>query len=481
VAANTSEDVDAETGDSETNNDADVFVGLLAVGAVGDVTQVPANTVVVLEGTGNEIRQSNTNLVFVSGASNTQEGNNSADLFQDADATSGDAVGGQVIGVVSAGDTAVDATNNSSESDVSTGDAESTNDAVAFVGLLSLGEVGDVTVTQNNTAVVTGDNNTVDQTNTALVDIVGAANDQIGDNEFDHAQEAVATSGDGVAGQVIGVVTSSGGSADVVGANRSENSDISSGNADSSNDSDVFVGLLSAGEVGDITVSQVNDTEIVDGDNNTVEQINEASILGAGAANTQDGDNTFDGAQNANSASGDGVGGQVIGIVSTGDTSVDATSRSTDVDVSTGDSEASNEVDAFSGLLAEGSIGDTTVDQTNTATITGVDDADVSQSNFAEFTGDAAANFHLGDDDHEVDQSASSFSGDGVAGQVLGVVTAAGGTADVVIANESVDVDAESGDGDHANDDEAFVGLQVEGAIGDRSQTQDNTAVIGGV
>jgi hypothetical protein len=52
-----------------------------------------------------------------------------------------------------------------------------------------------------------------------------------------------------------------------------------------------------------------------------------------------------------------------------------------------------------------------------------------------------------------------------VAGQVAGVVTSAGGSADLVLANTSEDSDAESGDGDFDNNDESFTGLNASGAI----------------
>ena len=97
-------------------------------------------------------------------------------------------------------------------------------------------------------------------------------------------------SGDGVGGQVIGVVTS-GGSASVVAANTSTNIDISTGDARAFNDAAAFVGLNSSSET-------------------AVFNLFAADVLNAATAtNVQEGDNKLDARQSATSASGDGVGG----------------------------------------------------------------------------------------------------------------------------------------------------------------------------
>ncbi len=67
-----------------------------------------------------------------------------------------------------------------------------------------------------------------------------------------------------------------------------------------------------------------------------------------------------------------------------------------------------------------------------------------------------------GDISSELAQDANAVSGDAVAGQVAGVVTSAGGSADLVLANTSEDVDGESGDASFDNDVEEFVGQQIE-------------------
>ena len=275
------------------------------------------------------------------------------------------------------------------------------NDAASFVGL-----TGGTT-----TALSAADDNILNG---------NAANVQLGDNAYDLAQDATATTGDGVGGQVIGVVTSAGGSADVVAANTSEGVDIETGDADANNDAAAFVGLNATGTAGLA-----------------------ADILNASATNVQEGDNELSAAQDATSASGDGVGGSVIGVVSAGDASVDATNHSEDVDVETGDADSANDFAAFVGL-------------TNGST-TALNAADILNGN--------AANVQEGDNAKDLSQSADATSGDAVAGQVAGVVTSAGGSADLVLANTSEDADAESGDGEFDNSDESFTGLNASGAI----------------
>jgi len=339
-------------------------------------------------------------------ATNVQEGDNDTSTSQSGSANSGDAVAGQVAGVVSSGDASVDATNRSEDVDVSTGDADAFNTSDSFVGLTA----GAATV---------------------LADIINdaAVNVQEGDNSYDLTQDATATSGDGVGGQVIGVVTSAGGSADVVAANTSEDVDIDTGDTDASNDAEAFVGLNDAGVV----------QFLADIDNLT-------------ANNVQEGDNDLEAAQTATAASGDGVGGQVLGVVSAGDASVDATNRSEDVDISTGDADSSNDFFAFVGLTN----GDTVFGGVVGASPTAV---------ASDIVNDDAVNVQEGDNDKSLTQDANATSGDGVAGQVAGVVTSAGGSADLVLANTSLDSDADSGDGTFDNFDDSFTGLNAFGTV----------------
>src|SRR4051794_906286 len=61
------------------------------------------------------------------------------------------------------------------------------------------------------------------------------------------------------------------------------------------------------------------------------------------ASNVQQGDNKTNTSQGGSTKSGDSVGGQVAGVVSSGATSVDATNKSDNVDISTGDARGAND------------------------------------------------------------------------------------------------------------------------------------------
>jgi hypothetical protein len=288
--------------------------------------------------------------------------------------------------------------------DISTGDARGENNSSAFVGLNS----------SSDTSVVSAD----------VLNRAGTTNLQEGDNKYDLNQTLTATSGDGVGGEVIGVVTSAGGSASVVAANTSTNVDIDTGDSRAFNDAAAFVGLNSS------TGTTVNNADIL----NT-----------ASGTNVQEGDNKVNANQTATSTSGDGVGGQVLGVVSAGAASVDATNRSDTVDISTGDSRSGNDFAAFVGL--------------NDASSTGVGGAaDVINRAGAE-------NVQEGDNKKDITQGASATSGDSVAGQVAGVVTSAGGSADLVLANTSTNSDTDTGDGRFFNTDTSFTGLNASPGI----------------
>jgi hypothetical protein len=352
VAANTSEDVDIETGDSFADNFLfRAFTGQSYLNLCGLICQI---------------------------GSNEQEGDNDLAADQSATASSGDGVGGQVLGIVSAGDASVDATNSSTDVDVETGGADADNEASPFTGQ--------------------------DYFNLGLQEQEGE-NELDGDNSTDLNQAASATSGDGVGGQVAGVVTSAGGSADVVAANTSDDVDVETGDSSATNFSDTFVGQS---------------------------YVNLGGLLG-GDYNYQTGDNELEADQTAAAASGDGVGGQVLGVVSAGDASVDATNATTDSDVETGDADADNFATPFVGQL-----------YFNGGLLNGGGENDM-----------------VGDISYELAQDASAASGDAVAGQVAGVVTSAGGSADLVLANTSEDVDAESGEAEFDNEDESFVGQEI--------------------
>jgi hypothetical protein len=292
--------------------------------------------------------------------------------------------------------------------DISTGDARGTNNSDAFVGLNSSSgtSVGAFAADVANGSPVT--------------------NLQEGDNKYDLNQTLTATSGDGVGGEVIGVVTSAGGSASVVAANTSTNVDISTGDARAFNDAAAFVGLNSSS---DTSVANPFAADVL----NT-----------ASATNVQEGDNKLNASQTATSATGDGVGGQVLGVVSAGAASVDATNKSDQVDISTGDARSGNDFASFVGL--------------NAASDTDVLAADV-------LSGGPATNVQEGSNKKDLMQTSSATSGDSVAGQVAGVVTSAGGSADLVLANTSTNSDTDSGDGRFFNSDSSFTGLNVSPTI----------------
>src|SRR5205823_224410 len=134
---------------------------------------------------------------------------------QSGSGSSGDSVAGQVAGVVSAGAASVDATNATDRSDASTGDATGTNFSSSQVG---------------QTAVIPCGGSTADLPCSAdLTVLLPTQNVQEGDNKAQLDQNATTVSGDAVAGEVIGVVTSNGGSADLVLANSTTQSDAETG------------------------------------------------------------------------------------------------------------------------------------------------------------------------------------------------------------------------------------------------------------
>ena len=153
-------------------------------------------------------------------ATNVQEGDNEHSSDQSGEAQSGDAVVGQTAGVVSSGDASVDATNSTEDSEAETGDAQGHNSVSTVVGLINSGCGAAITVDICPAADVTN---------------VLGTNVQEGDNVAETVQAATVASGDGVAGQVVGLVAS--GTADLVMANGTESSDIETGDADFNNES----------------------------------------------------------------------------------------------------------------------------------------------------------------------------------------------------------------------------------------------------
>jgi hypothetical protein len=303
-------------------------------------------------------------------------------------------VAGQVMGVVSAGATSVDATNNSSNNDVFGGVTAGSNASDAFVGL-------DADPSAAGGAPI----------------LAAATNTQIGDNRGTISQSSSVTGGEPVAGQIIGVVTGAGGSTSLVAANTSSNNDVTTGSADAPNTSFAFVGL--------------------DADPDPT-----AGTADSGT-NFQDGNNRFTLAETSSATSGNGVAGQILGVVSSGATSLDATNRSDDNSVVTGDALATNNVSAFVGLSFAPTL----------TVTTGVIASDINGVN--------ADNIQDGNNRKTLSQAAEATSGDAIAGEVSGVVTSAGATASVVLANTSTGMDVRSGDALFDNTDNGFVGLTV--------------------
>jgi hypothetical protein len=395
VAANRSDDVSVETGDADAGNNAAAFVGL-------DFSEDGGPAVAA------DITDSG--CVLVNGC-NVQDGSNRTSNRQSASASTGDGVAGQVIGSVSAGATSIDARNTSTNVDVTTGDAGADNGAASFTGL---------------NASLTGPTITaVDITNGVCFEDF-TCNFQDGNNRTSGSQSAASTSGDGVAGQVIGSVTSAGGSASIVAANTSNDSDVTTGDAEATNGLAAFVGE-NFSFPGPVVTSDITNLD--------------CSITDAGC-NAQDGNNTLTGNQNATASTGDGVAGQVLGVVSAGAASLDATNTSDDDSVTTGDAGAGNDMSAFVGLN-NSEFGPTITAGT------------------ADISGAIATNVQDGNNRKTLNQSADASSGDGVAGQVSGVVTSAGGSASVVLANTSTGIDSTSGEANFDNSDSAFVGLNT--------------------
>jgi len=203
----------------------------------------------------------------------------------------------------------------------------------------------------------------------------------------------------------------------VTAANSSGNVDGSSGDASATNNGSAAVGNNSGGN------TNVNSSDV----NNS-----------GSASNVQQGDNTFNSNQSVTVKSGDVVGGQVIGAVSAGNLTINATNSSTNEDLNSGDARGSNNVDAFVGLL--------------NASDTHIGAADL-------FNNGSATNVQEGDNKATANQNQDVASGDVVGGQIVGAVTSAGGSADITLANTSSNSTAESGDSRGNGNSDLGVGL----------------------
>src|SRR5581483_9746809 len=151
-------------------------------------------------------------------ATNVGDGDNFLTARQVAPASTGDAVGGQVIGAVTAGRSSIDARNSSVDSSVTSGDARSANDSNAFVGLQSngIGNASSTAAVRNAASALTLGFGSFDTASslatsgggaTSTSGALGAAsNDQTGVNRATVSQNAPASSGDAVGGEVVGAV-----------------------------------------------------------------------------------------------------------------------------------------------------------------------------------------------------------------------------------------------------------------------------------
>src|SRR5205807_5327698 len=95
--------------------------------------------------------------------------------------------------------------------------------------------------------------------------------------------------------------------------------------------------------------------------------------------------------------------------------------------------------------------------------------ADGGPISVGDVSGVTATNIQEGNNRQTLAQSAEATSGDAVSGQVLagvtaGVITGAGGTVSVVVANTSSNIDSSTGDTRFDNSDATFVGQAVGGA-----------------
>jgi hypothetical protein len=355
-------------------------------------------------------------------ATNVQEGDNDGETDQEGEGTSGDAIVGQVAGAVSSGDTSIDATNRTEDSSAESGDVEGRNDIDAVVA-----NVVHEGCPPPAAAPPPPTPGAADCPEASDIDSEAAQIVHEGDNQLDAEQSLSLNSGDTVAGQVIGAVTSAGGSTDIVAANTSRDVEAESGDADGENNVDALAAnfVQAGGECCPVPGLP-----------------GVADIESASATVVHEGDNEIDSDQDLDIGTGDAVGGQVIGVVSSGDASVDATNLSEDVETTSGDAEGENN---FAGIAGDIFI--------SGGTLPVVADID---SEFATLVQE-------GDNDVENSQAFDVVTGDTVAGQIIGVVAA--GTVDVVSANTSVDSETESGESEGVNNNAAAAGLFSVGGL----------------
>lgn len=368
-----------------------------------------------------------------------QTGDNTVEIEQRSEATTGDALAGaQVSGVVSEaeGSASVRGQNASEDALSVSGPADASNLTVVASGPSAFA-LTDATATELFACLLACDAN-------ALA-VAGDANAQaahFGDTDADVRQDAVAGSGDALAGsQVWGAVVSTRGDATLQGQNASDGDNAFSGGATALNVSTVLAGpnafATSVATADALAVCLVG--------------CNATSVALAGDADAQasmDGDIAVRTRQDSLAGSGDAVAGSQVGgaVVSDhGQLDVSAQNASDASLAVSGDSDATNLSTVDAGPT---STADASAEATSTAlclagcaaSATSVADDAVAM---ASLDGDIAA---------DVTQVSDAQTGDAVAGaQVTGSVISSG-TATVQLQGDADDAIAISGDADVLHD-----------------------------
>lgn len=213
-------------------------------------------------------------------------------------AITGDAIGGQILGVVTAASGSTDAViaNTSDEVDIASGDAGAFDDAFAETGDAIGGQAGGIS---------SAGTTTLDSTN--LSNEVGVESGEA--FAFD---DGVALTGDGVGGQLFGVVTGPSGTADVVLANTSDDVDVLTGDATGIDDGFAETGVGIAGQVAAVNAGGITSVDATNASLDGEVRTGDAEAIG-----------------DAVSLTGDGVAGQVLGVVSAPGGRVDLVTHNT--------------------------------------------------------------------------------------------------------------------------------------------------------
>jgi hypothetical protein len=243
------------------------------------------------------------------------------------------------------------------------------------------------------------------------------------DHEADARENGTSNSGDAIAGQVVGVTSD--GDTQLDATNHTRDAHVESGDTVAGNRLDRRIWTGGFGE-------EFHD-DVID------------------LLDRDDDDKEGEWSYVTSALSGDAIGGQVAGVATSAGGTTDAVIANTsdDVDLESGDAEAFDDAYAETGQAIGGqgvgiaSAGDTSLDATNLSHDVGVQ------------SGDAFAQFH----------DATALTGDGIAGELVGIATASTGTADVVLANTSDDLDVVTGDADATYSAYAETGDGIAGQV----------------